>query len=128
MNLLLDTHLLIWSASQNPKLSPKARLLISDLSNQLWFSTASLWETAIKSALKRPDFSIEVGQLRAGLLANGYREIAVEGRHVLAFRDLKPLHRDPFDRLLVAQARSEGMTLLTSDRQLAAYGDMVRFV
>lgn len=128
MNFLLDTHLLIWSALQNPKLSPKARLLISDLSNQLWFSTASLWETAIKSALKRPDFSIEVGQLRAGLLANGYREIAVEGRHVLVFRDLIPLHRDPFDRLLVAQAKSEGMALLTSDRQLAAYGDMVRFV
>ena len=103
-------------------------MLISDLSNQLWFSTASLWETAIKSALKRPDFSIDVGQLRAGLLANGYREIAVEGRHVLAFRDLTPLHRDPFDRLLVAQAKAEGMALLTSDRQLAAYGDMVRFV
>ncbi len=110
------------------KAAAAAEVLISDLSNQLWFSAASLWETAIKSALRRADFAIEVGQLRAGLLANGYREIALEGRHTVAYRDLTPLHRDPFDRMLVAQAKAEGMALLTSDRQLAAYGEIVRIV
>ena len=128
MNLLLDTHLLLWSATRNPKLSEEARAFISDTSNSLWFSTASLWETAIKNALKRPDFNVDVSTLRAGLLANGYFELAVEGRHSLTFRELSNHHRDPFDRMLVAQAMTEVMILLTADRALENYGASVRVV
>jgi PIN domain nuclease of toxin-antitoxin system len=128
LNLLLDTHLLIWSATRNPKLTEEARSLISEMSNTVWFSTASLWEMAIKNALKRPDFNVDVSTLRAGLLANGYFELPVEGRHSLTFRELSNHHRDPFDRMLVAQAMTEVMTLLTADKALASYGASVRVV
>ena len=128
MNLLLDTHLLIWSATRNPKLSAEAKAAISESSNTIWFSTASLWETAIKNALNRPDFNVDVSTLRAGLLANGYHELAVEGRHTLTFRELSGHHRDSFDRMLVAQAMTEVMILLTADKALAAYGASVQIV
>ena len=71
---------------------------------------------------------MDASSLRAGLLANGYRELPVEGRHVMAYRDLPTVHRDPFDRLLVAQAKAEGLVLLTADKQLQQYGHPVRFV
>lgn len=128
MNLLLDTQLLIWSAVRDAKLSRRARELIEDTENHLWFSAASIWEAAIKSALGRPDFRYEVGSLRAGLLANGYEELPVEGRHAIAYRDIPALHRDPFDRLLVAQASCEGMILLTADQFLGRYGSYVMTV
>ena len=128
MNYLLDTHLLVWSALNSGKLSAVARKLIADRNNTLYCSAASLWEVAIKNALRRPDFPVEAGSLRAGLIANGYRELAIEGRHVMAYRDLPTVHRDPFDRLLVAQAKAEGLELLTADRQLKQYGHPVCFV
>jgi PIN domain nuclease of toxin-antitoxin system len=128
MNLLVDTQLLIWAATAERKLSVRAKGLIADASNSLFFSAASLWEIAIKSALGRSDFRIDAGMFRAGLLANGYVELAVEGRHCVAYKSVPALHRDPFDRLLVAQAISEGLTLVTADKQLASYGDMVLFV
>jgi PIN domain nuclease of toxin-antitoxin system len=128
LNLLLDTHLLVWAATRNKRLSRHASELIEDQENVLWFSAASLWESAIKAALKRPDFPIDVGALRAGLLANQYHELPVEGRHVIVFRDLPLIHRDPFDRLLVAQAQCEGMVLLTVDKILKQYGKMVMLV
>lgn len=128
MNYLLDTHLLVWSALGIDKLSPVAKDIISKRSNALYFSAASLWEAAIMSALRRPDFPVEVGSLRAGLLANGYQEISVVGRHILAYRDLPAIHRDPFDRLIVAQARCEGIVLLTADRVLGTYGHPVQYV
>lgn len=128
MNYLLDTHLLVWSALGSSKLPTVARQLIADKSNVLYCSAASLWEVAIKNALRRPDFPVEASSLRAGLLANGYRELPVEGRHVMAYRDLPVVHRDPFDRLIVAQAKAEGFVLLTADRLLGTYGHPVRFV
>jgi PIN domain nuclease of toxin-antitoxin system len=128
MNLLLDTHILIWGATGDRRLSSRARALINDSDNRLWFSAASIWETAIKALLERPDFQYDVGQLRAGLLANGYKELAVEGRHAVAYRDIPARHRDPFDRLFIAQAISEGMTLLTADRALGEYGQSVLVV
>ena len=128
MNYLLDTHLLIWVATRNPKLSKRAAAIIADRENNLWFSTASIWETAIKSALGRPDFPFDAGILRAGLLANGYEEVAIKGRHAVVYQDLPALHRDPFDRMLVAQALSEGMKLLTADNEVAAYGAPVVLV
>ena len=109
-------------------MTPEADALVKDPANRLWFSVASLWEVAIKRALDRPDFRTEAGILRAGLLGAGYEELAVEGRHVGTLAALPPLHRDPFDRMLVAQARTEGLMLLTADRLVVAYGDGVRFV
>lgn len=113
---------------QNPKLSRKAAEAICDEDNTIWFSVASLWEIGIKSALKRNDFPYDVGTMRAGLLAHDYFELSVEGRHVLALKDLPLLHRDPFDRLLVAQASSEGMVLMTADRLLEEYGKPILVV
>src|SRR5690554_4754383 len=96
-------------------MSRKADRMDKDPANALWFSVASLWEIAIKRALDRPDFRTDPGTMRAGLLGNGYRELAIEGRHCLALTTLPPIHRDPFDRMLIAQAALEGMTLLTAD-------------
>ncbi len=128
MNLLLDTHLLLWAAAHDRMMSAEAEALVQDPANRLHYSVASLWEVAIKAALGRPDFRADAAVLRAGLLAGGYEELAVEGRHVLALADLPPHHRDPFDRILIAQARTEGLVLLTVDRALAAYGGPVRQV
>jgi PIN domain nuclease of toxin-antitoxin system len=125
VNLLLDTHCLLWVAARPDLLSAPALALIENPANQLWFSVASLWEVAIKRALDRPDFRTDPGTLRAGLLSAGYAELTIEGRHVLILSALPPLHRDPFDRLLLAQATAEGMRLLTADRRLAAYGGPV---
>lgn len=128
MNLLLDTHLLLWAAGADDLLSPEADALVKDPANTLWFSVASLWEVAIKRALDRPDFRTEASVLRAGLLSNGYAELAVEGRHVISLATLPMRHRDPFDRMLVAQAMAEGMSLATADRRLGAYGGPVLLV
>lgn len=125
MNVLLDTHYLLWVARQDDMRSRKADRLIKDPANRLWFSVASLWEVAIKRALDRPDFRTDAGVLRAGLLASGYEELPVSGRHVLALSTLPHHHADPFDRILIAQAATEGMVLLTADAILAAYGDPV---
>ena len=125
MNLLLDTHVLLWAAARGDRLSQAARGMIEGVGNTLWFSVASLWEVAIKRALDRPDFRTDPGVLRAGLLSAGYRELGVEGRHVLALAALPVLHADPFDRILLAQAVAEGMTLMTADVRLLAYGGPV---
>jgi PIN domain nuclease of toxin-antitoxin system len=128
MKLLLDTHLLLWAAGQTEKLSTKARRLLDDRNNELFYSVASLWEIVIKRALERADFRVEPHLLRRGLLDNGYGELAIVGEHTLAVGDLPPIHKDPFDRILVAQARVEGFTLLTSDAQVAKYPGPVRRV
>ena len=128
MNLLLDTHLLLWAAAHDEMMSAEADGLVKAQTNALWFSVASLWEVAIKRALDRPDFRAEASMLRAGLLSNGYREIAIEGRHVLAVPALPAIHRDPFDRILIAQARVEGLTFVTVDRTLAECGEPVMTV
>lgn len=125
MNLLLDTHILLWAAFDQRKIGSAARQLIADPANSLWFSVASLWEVAIKRSLDRPSFRVEAGVLRAGLLSSGYSELAVEGRHVLGLSVLPRCHGDPFDRILIAQAAAEGMCLLTADRALEAYGGPV---
>jgi len=121
MRLLLDTHLLLWSAVEPERLSPKAQIAIGDEDNELLFSPASLWEVAIKQRLRRPDFQVDVRLLRRNLLMNGYDELSVTGEHAVAVADLPPIHRDPFDRLLVAQSMVEGITLLTADRTVARY-------
>ena len=125
MNLLLDTHMLLWAAGQPENMSEQARSLILDPANELIFSAASLWEIAIKSALGRGDFRVDARRLWRMLLANGYRELPVSGEHSVAANDLPLLHKDPFDRILVAQARVEGLTLLTVDAQVSSYGEPV---
>lgn len=128
MNLLLDTHLLLWAAGQPDKLPQEARDLLLDPANQLVFSAASLWEIAIKSSLGRADFSVDPRRLWRLLLANGYRELPVSSEHPLAVNDLPPHHKDPFDRILIAQARVERLLLLTADAAVADYGEGVRRV
>jgi PIN domain nuclease of toxin-antitoxin system len=121
VKLLLDTHLLLWAAGEPARLSRAARRLIDDDDNELFFSALSLWEIAIKSQLGREDFQADARILRRSLLDNGYGEISIGSEHAVAILDLPPIHKDPFDRILVAQARCEGLTLLTADPQVAQY-------
>ena len=99
---------------------------IKDPTNTLHFSVVSLWEIAIKRALDKPDFQVDAAPMRAALLQSGYLELPIVSRHVLALTALPPHHRDPIDRLLVAQAVTEGMTLLTHDARVARYSDAIR--
>ncbi|HEV2594872.1 MAG TPA: type II toxin-antitoxin system VapC family toxin [Sphingomicrobium sp.] len=128
MKLLLDTHLLLWLAAEPSKLPRKCRSLILDSDNDLFFSAASLWEIVIKTQLRRPDFELDPHVLRRGLIDNGYLELTINLEHALAVLALPPLHKDPFDRMLVAQATIEGFVLLTSDEQVAAYPGPIRKV
>lgn len=121
MKLLLDTHLLLWAAQDSSRLSATARKLINDSENELLFSAASLWEVAIKSSLDRNDFEVDPRLLRRNLLDNGYSELPVNSAHAVAVENLPPIHKDPFDRILVAQATIEGITLLTVDSLIAKY-------
>lgn len=123
MNLLLDTHILLWSAGQPDKLSTLARSLLLDASNKLFFSSASIWEIVIKRGLGRDDFKVDPCRLKRLLIISGYEEITVSSEHALAVDTLPTLHKDPFDRILIAQARTEGMMLLTVDGQIIRYGD-----
>ncbi len=128
MKLLLDTHLLLWAAAQPERLSRKARTLIADADNDLLFSVASLWEVAIKRGLERDDLPVIPSLLKAGLLDNGYAEMPITGAHAVAVHGLPPIHKDPFDRMLVAQSMIEGITLLTADPLVAQYPGPIRQV
>lgn len=126
MKLLLDTHILLWAAGRPEKLSRKVRRLLDDPDNTLIFSAVSLWEVVIKQSLGRDDFDVNARQLRRGLLENDYSELAITSAHALALEDLPPLHKDPFDRMLLAQSRVEGFTLLTADAQILQYSGLVQ--
>jgi len=128
MHLLLDTHLLVWAMGSPQRLPQALTPMLEDPQNTLVFSLASLWELVIKKALGRPDIRVEPGVLRRALLQGGWQELAVEARHVLAVGQLPPLHRDPFDRLLLAQAQADGLILITADQQLAGYPAPVRWM
>lgn len=128
MKLLLDTHILLWAAGQPKRLSAAARRLLNDRRHQLHFSAASIWEVAIKQSLGRDDFRADPGLLRRGLLENGYEEVPINGGHAVAVSALAPFHRDPFDRILIAQALVEGMLLVTADAQIAQYPGPIRKV
>lgn len=128
MKLLLDTHLLLWAAAQPHRLSPAARALLDDEANALIFSAASLWEITIKSDLGRADFRVDPRVLRRGLVDNGYLELPVTNQHVLALKGLAAHHKDPFDRLLVAQSIAEGISLVTSDPVVAQYSGPIKHV
>lgn len=128
MKLLLDTHLLLWAAGSPGQLPATARILMEDLQNELLFSAASLWEIVIKRSLGRSDFQVDARVLRRGLLDNGYQELPITSEHAVFIDSLPLLHKDPFDRILVAQATVEGITLLTADVLVAQYPGPVQQV
>jgi PIN domain nuclease of toxin-antitoxin system len=126
MRLLLDTHVLLWAAGKPEKLSRKARKMLDDPDCSLVFSAVSLWEIAVKHALGREDFRADVRLLRRGLLDNGYEELALTSEHAIALDTLPPLHKDPFDRMLLAQSHVEGIMLVTADALVAQYPGAVQ--
>jgi PIN domain nuclease of toxin-antitoxin system len=128
MRLLLDTHLLVWAMGAPERLPTGLAPMLQDPSHTPVFSVASLWELVIKQALGRPDFKLEPAMLRRALLDGGWQELAIQAQHVLAVAALPTLHRDPFDRLLLAQASIDGLLLITADHQLAAYPGPIRLM
>ena len=128
MKLLLDTHLLLWVAHDPKRLTKAARALIENPQNELLFSAASLWEITIKQSLGRQDFRVDARLLRRGLLDNGYAELPITSEHAINTDQLARTHKDPFDRILLAQAKVEGITLVTNDRKLATYAGPIRKV
>ena len=128
MKLLPDTHLLMWAYDAPGELSRAAVTLFEDPGNDLCFSAVSIWEAAIKSALQKKDFKVDARALRRDLIDNGYTELPVTSLHALSVYDLPPIHKDPFDRLLIAQATVEGITLLTADAKIAKYSGSIRKV
>jgi PIN domain nuclease of toxin-antitoxin system len=121
MKYLLDTHVLLWAAATPEKISPSVRAQLEDPQNQLYFSAASIWEIAIKQDLNREDFKIDVMQFRQALLENEYEELPIGSDHAVFTRALTNHHIDPFDRILIAQAWVEDITLITADERVAQY-------
>ncbi len=128
MNILLDTHLLLWQAINSKRLSKTAKDLMDSKDNALFFSPASLWEIVIKNGLGRQDFQINASVLRRGLIDNDYTELLISADHALSVGLLPYVHKDPFDRILIAQANFEGLVFLTTDKQLEGYANPVRLV
>jgi PIN domain nuclease of toxin-antitoxin system len=128
VKVLLDTHLLLWTSVRPELLPDAARRLLEDRDSELFFSVVNVWEVAIKRALGRPDFQVDPGVLRRELLENDYAELTITSAHAIATGLLPPIHKDPFDRILIAQATVEAITLLTSDPIMARYPGPVRMV
>lgn len=121
MRLLLDTHVLIWVAAEPDRISNEVLRIIESRDTEFVFSAASVWEVAIKRTLGREDFDVDPRLLRRGLIENGYTELAITGAHAAAVDSLPPIHKDPFDRILIAQALAESLMLLTADPVVARY-------
>jgi len=121
MKILLDSHLLVWLVAASEKLPDAARLLIEAPENQLYFSAASIWELTLKYASGRSDFTFPPAVLRQTLLDIAFEELPVTSTHGLTGGMLPPIHKDPFDRILIAQAIAEDMVLMTSDETIAQY-------
>ena len=128
MRLLLDTHLLLWAVARSQRVSSEARSLIEDPANEVYYSAANIWEIAIKSTLRRKDFRVDLPLLLSTLRIMGLTEVSVTAAHAAGISRLPRVHRDPFDRMLVAQSIAEPMTLLTNDAVLKRYGERVRVV
>ena len=123
MRLLIDTHLLLWASEDRARLPAKAQALMADPDNQLVFSAVNIWEVVVKHGLKRPDFDVDALVFRRQLLDAGYEEIPVTSLHALELAGLPLIHRDPFDRMLIAQVQCERMRLITHDAALGRYGE-----
>jgi len=126
MRCLIDTQVILWAAIAPDRLSDDSVAFLTNPANSLYFSAASIWEIVIKNALGRPDFRVNQGLLRRGLIDNDYMELPITATHALATETLPPVHKDPFDRILVAQAIVEGMTLVTADALLEKYPVEIR--
>ena len=125
---LVDTQLLLWNVYGSRKLPARVARLFRDGRHQFFYSAASLWEIAIKAARGREDFVADTAAIRDALEANGFHELPVVAQHAVQLSSLPPIHADPFDRMLVAQAIIEPMTLITSDERLAAYPATIEVV
>jgi len=128
MRYLLDTHLLLWATEDSPRLSRMARTLLLDADNEFYFSAVNIWEIVIKQAKGLAGFDADPYLVRDSILQFGYGEIGITSQHVLAVSTLSPIHKDPFDRLLIAQATIEGIVLLTADKTIARYPGPIKKV
>lgn len=128
MNLLLDTHVALWAITDHPGLSLNARILIESPKTSVWISVVSLWEIAIKHALNRGGMPISSQEAALYFRESGYQLLSIETEHVIAVEELPLHHRDPFDRMLVAQALIEPMRLLTHDSAMARYSDTIIYI
>ena len=128
MRLLLDTHVLLWALVTPERLPADTREALEDPANTVHFSAANIWEIAIKRALERPNFTVEPDQARNAALSLGFEELPITGLHAAAVRHLPPLHRDPFDRLLVAQAKCEALQLVTDDAVVVGYDPTILLI
>ena len=128
MRILLDTHIALWAITDSPKLPGKARQLMLNPANTTYFSAASIWEISIKHTLVRKDMPISGSEAARLFMESGYIELPVSSAHAAAIEHLPLHHADPFDRLLIAQARTEPMRLLTHDRKLPPYGATILYV
>ena len=127
-SLLLDTHIALWSVAATHLLPLSGRRLIEENTEEIFFSSVSIWELAIKAKAKRPGFEIDPAALYRELLRDGFKELPVRSNHALAAADLPHIHEDPFDRLLIGQAVTENLILVTSDQLLPRYGNAVFLV
>lgn len=125
MNLLLDTHVALWAITDNPKLSQKARDLITSPKTNVWVSAANIWEIAIKYSLGRGDMPVSSQDAMRYFQESGYHFLAIDAEHAIAVEELPAHHQDPFDRMLVAQALVEPMRLMTHDFLVALYSDTI---
>src|SRR5581483_2906342 len=128
MRLLLDTHVLLWAVAASRRLPKSTRALLLDAENEVFYSAASVWEMSIKASLRRSDFKIDVEEFHASLPQAAFSELAVRSVHTVAVSKLPPVHRDPFDRILVAQAMLEPLVRLTNDVILTKYPAPVRMI
>ena len=128
MRLLLDTHILLWAVAEPGRLAAEVRAALRDTDNQIYFSAASIWEIAIKQSRGRADFDFLPEQIAAVAFESGFTELPVRWEAASAVTRLPMHHRDPFDRLLVAQAMTEPLLLYTADRRLGLYSDLVHLI
>lgn len=127
MRVLLDTHIALWAVTDHPGLTPHARQLISDAQN-VFVSAASIWEIAVKHTLGRGNIGFSGGEALEAFTAAGFELLSISAQHAAAVDALAPLHADPFDRMLIAQAQTEPLHLLTHDAQLARYSPLITLV
>jgi PIN domain nuclease of toxin-antitoxin system len=128
MRFLVDTQTLLWALLDDRRLDSKIRAILNDQENQLFFSVVSIWEIAIKSGLRSPDFPYDPRVIRRQLRDDGYEELPILGQHAVEVATMPLIHKDPFDRILIAQAMVEGITLLTADPVIAQYPGPIKKV
>ncbi|MEX2445143.1 MAG: type II toxin-antitoxin system VapC family toxin [Alkalispirochaeta sp.] len=128
MNLLLDTHIALWAVTDSPHLPETARRLLTDPAHHVWVSAASVWEISIKHALGREAMPISGAEAIHWFALSGYRDLAISSAHAATVDSLPAIHGDPFDRILVAQAQTEPLRLLTHDEVISRYSDVVILV